>query len=84
MLNHHQLEQYHRVYARSPVILAVASFYYFIDVRKVYCLVYLPQHMILRHQHVCAQHLYRLPLLYFLLQNLSSPVSIIAKKATGW
>ena len=65
-----------------PVSAFIAAVEIFFAARNLHDITatMLPQQMILWYQHVCAQHLYRLPLLYFLLQHLSSPVSIIPEK----
>ena len=57
MLNQYQLEQDHWVTARAAIAFAVQIFYQVVYMREVHCCVDLPQQVILRYQHVCAQQL---------------------------
>ena len=91
MLDQHDLEQHHRVYAWSAVVLAVQVLYKFVDSPEIDGCVNLSQQVILRH-HIFQAYKFHLSSVFCVLyQHFLSPYTIIPlsllyyeKKATEW
>ena len=58
MLQQHDLEQYHRIYAGPSISLAVQRLHDFVQPLKIYRCVYLPKQVICWHQTFRVHHFY--------------------------
>lgn len=80
VLEHHQLEQHHRVTARPSVVLAVQVLDQIVDAREIHRRVDLPQQMVFGHQHVHTQHLDCLSLFRLSRQHFHHLYSVYQKR----
>ena len=77
MLDQYHLEQHHRVYAGSAIVLTVQRLHHFVQPAEIHCSVYFPQQMLLRHQTVYANHLDYVTIHFPAFQHLSHHLLLI-------